>query len=195
MVNAEVETGNAVAPGCATCFQELSTCESLRQGSRRFTLRGCHRHHSPAMPRTPPSSSPMSPANPPAARESRRRGHEVGIARPSRQDVQVKMPAMPAPAALADVHPDIQSFRTVKIAQVRLGALRQPHHFQLPSRPAGPSRVATCSYGTTISGRWCREAVQDYEIMLGAVDHQSVRDRRCELAAVQKTQSSRFSAR
>src|SRR5580698_11054727 len=56
-------------------------------------------------------------------------GHEIRISHPSRQHVHVNMSRNSRPSRLADVHPQVDSIRTVKLAQHRLHALRKRDHF------------------------------------------------------------------
>src|SRR5215469_11470066 len=45
------------------------------------------------------------------------RSHEVGVAMPPRKDVHVDMPRDTRPGALPDVHPQVQSIGSVRVAQ------------------------------------------------------------------------------
>lgn len=53
------------------------------------------------------------------------RGHEVGVARPARNDVQVEMLRHSGASALSEVPADVQSTRAIDVAEHRLHVARQ----------------------------------------------------------------------
>src|SRR5712692_4919823 len=55
-------------------------------------------------------------------------GHEIRIAHPARQDVQMQMSHHPSPRSAPQIHSQVHSIGFVILAQNFFQTLRQPHH-------------------------------------------------------------------
>ncbi len=56
-------------------------------------------------------------------------GHEIGVRDPAGQHMHVDVPGNSRASGLADVHPQIDSIRRIKLPQNAFHSLRQFHHF------------------------------------------------------------------
>ncbi len=102
-------------------------------------------------------------------------GHEVGVAGPARQEVQVEVAGDAGAGAAAQVHPKVVAFGVVVRGKRRLDALGQLHHLRQRFR------VATGQLGHVREGHdhdvggGIREAIQDHKVFLATQHDEAFR--------------------
>jgi hypothetical protein len=99
--------------------------------------------------------------------------HEVCIADPARNDVQVEVFSNSRSRCLAKIHPNIESIRIVNFLQCRDCALREVHHFRELFWVSANDRVTVLVWRNhQMSGR-IRKEIQDNEIVIRAEHDQA----------------------
>ena len=118
-------------------------------------------------------------------------GHEIGIAEPAREDVEMDMADDSGAARATDVHAEVHAVGLVVGAKGAFNALREMHHFG-EGFGIGAGEIADVSVGDDhdVAGG-VGVAIEDDEDFLAAIDDQGVVSS-VRLAASQKIHSGRL---
>src|SRR5882762_2436249 len=99
-------------------------------------------------------------------------GHEVGVADPTWQAVQVKMAGDSCPGRTPEIHPKIHAIRFVKVFERRFNPLRELHHFVQRRRFAQRKLRDVCvRHHHHVSGG-IGIAIENYKTRCTAAHHQ-----------------------